>query len=251
MQITLNKIPFDVRAVDGPLRAALLADPVVARGAARVVWEWNGAEKKGRFLAPTTPEKGLPVPTGMAAFVAKAGSGAVQKAEGPTQKMSERMLAAVGAKDWGQLMQAVARVTGVPQKKVPFEAFASLNDKGSYRIVMAAEFQVLELSNAARNLTTYVFLPGIVSFLHAMSEPVEGAPLPGSIRPAFVIPPGTQAAMAMRRMAVARRLTELQAELGETRPADLPQDDPRRAAIAKLGAEWKLLQPKKDAPKAA
>jgi hypothetical protein len=48
----------------------------------------------------------------------------------------------------------------------------------------------------------------------------------------------------MRRVAVARRLTEMQAELGETKPNELAPDDPRRNVIAKLGAEWKVLQPK-------
>ena len=50
-----------------------------------------------------------------------------------------------------------------------------------------------------------VFVPGLVSFSHVMKEPMEGAALPGSIRPGFVLPPPTQAALSMRRMAVARR----------------------------------------------
>lgn len=247
MQITLNKIAFDVKPVDGALRAALLADPAIARGALRPVWAWDREARKGRFLVPTTPQQGVPLPTGLLVYVPKPGANGAgpQKAEGPTAKMAERFLAAVGAKDFGQVMQALARVTGVPVKKLPFDLFAPLNDKGSYTILMETEFQVVELSNTARNLSAYVFLPGLASFSHAMKEAAEGAPLPGSIRPVFVIPPGTQAGMTMRRLAVARRLTEMQAELGGLKPADLPQEDPRRPVIARLGAEWKALQPKK------
>jgi len=246
MQITLNKIPFDVAPVAGPLREALLADPSIERGLAREVWAWDRAEGKGRYLVPVTPERGLPLPTGLLAFVPRPGAngGAPRKADGPTARMAERLLATVGATSFPQLMQAIARVTGIPQKTLPLEAFAILNPLASYRVVMETAFSVLSLSNPARNLVAYVFVPGLVAFSHAMDEAPEGAPAPGSIRPGFVIPPGNQAALAMRRMAVARRLTELQAELGETRPADLPAGDPRRNAVAQLGAEWRVLSPK-------
>jgi hypothetical protein len=252
MQITLNKVPFDVRPVEAALRAALLADPMIRRAVVRPVWAWDHAARKGSYLLPVTAEQGVPVPMGLAAFVAKPGTNGAgpQKAEGPSARMAERVVEAVGAKDWGQVMQAVARTVGVPQKKVPFEAFAALNAKGSYQIRMETEFQVVELANAGRNLSAFVFLPGIVAFHHVLAEGVEDAPQPGSIRPAFVLPPGTQAGLAMRRLAVARRLNEMQAELGGERPADLPPTDPRRAAVAKLGAEWRALQPK-NAPKAA
>jgi hypothetical protein len=246
MQITLNKIPFDVKPVEGNLRTVLLSDPTVTRGAVRPVWAWDQAERKGRFLVPVTPDKALPLPSGVTVFVAKAGTNGAGplKAEGPTAKMAERFLAAVGAKNFGQVSGAFARVLGVPQKKLPFETFQPLNDKGSYTVLMQTEFSVLEIENAGRNLSAYLFVPGLVSFSHAVKEPIEGAPLPGSIRPGFVLPPPTQAALSMRRMAVARRLTEMQAELGETKPNELPAEDPRRSVIAKLGAEWKVLQPK-------
>ncbi len=246
MQITINKIAFDVKPVDGALRTALMADPAILRAAVRPVWAWDKAEGKGKFLVNPLPDQALPLPTGVLVYVPKvaAAGSAPQKAEGPTTKMGERFLEAVGAKNFAQVMQAIARVTGVPKRKLPFEVFQPLNAKGDYTVLMQAEFSVLELSNAGRNLSAYLFLTGLVSFVHVMKEPVEGASLPGSIRRGFVVPPGTQAAMTMRRLAVASRLNELQAELGETKPADLPMDDPRRAAIVKLGAEWKVLQPK-------
>lgn len=254
MQISLNRIPFEVRPVDGDLRAALLAEPVILRGAQRPVWAWDKDEGRGRFLVPTAPGGAIALPTGLTVFVPRPGAagGAIRKADGPTAKMAERFLAAVGAKDWGQVLQALSRVTGVPQRKVPLEGFAPLNPLASYLVRMDIEFQVLELSHAGRNLAAFVFLPGLASFRPMLREaPAEGAALPAVPRPAFVIPPPTQAVAALRRLAVARRLTEMQAELGGTRPADLPEGDPRRLAVARLGAEWKALQPRKAPTRAA
>ena len=243
MQITLNKVPFDIAPVEGPLRRALLADPAVARAASREVWAWDG--EHGQALVPLTAQKGVALPPGLAVFVARAGSGAEapQRADGPTRKMAERVLAAVGAKSFGQVMQALARVTGIPQKSIPFDAFAGLRPH-PHRVRLETEFAVVELSNAARNLQAFLFVPGLVSFAHAMDEVPEGVPLPGSIRPGFVIPPLNQAVHTLRRMAVARALTEMQADLGGLQPADLAADDARRAGIARLGAEWKVLQAK-------
>lgn len=254
MQITLNRIPFEVRPVEAALRAALMADPMIRRGASRPVWAWDREEGRGRFLVATTPDRGLALPTGLTVFVPKAGANGAgpQKADGPTAKMAERFLAAVGAKEWPQVLQAVSRVTGVPQRKVPIETFAPLNPLGSYQLRMETGFQVVELSSAGRNLAAFLFLPGLVGFMPILKEaPPEGAALPTLSRPIYVIPPGTEAALALRRMAVARRLTEMQAELGGIRPADLPEGDPRRAEVARLGAEWKVLQPRKAPTKAA
>lgn len=246
MQITLNKIAFDVRPVDGALRAALLADPAIARGVRRDVWEWDKAKGEGRFLAPVTETKGLPLPPGIAVFVQKPGtnSAGVQRADGPTAKMAERFLAAVGAKSFAQVMQGLARVTGIPQKKVPFEAFAALNPLGSYRLRLETDHAVVELASPARNLAVYAFVPGLVAFSHVMDEAPEGAPASGSIRPGFVLPPLNQAAQTIRRMATAKRLTEMQADLGDAKPNDLVPGDPRRDVIARLAAEWKALAPK-------
>ena len=248
MQITLNKIPFDVRPVDAPLRQALLSDPVIQRGPSRPVWAWTREEGKGAYLVPTTPDKAVALPTGLTVFVPRAGAPlpgqAVQKADGPTAKMSERFLAAVGAKDWNPVLQAVSRVTGIPSRKLPLETFAPLNPFGSYQLRLDTEFQVVELAHAARNLQAFLFLPGLVSFRAVLREPpAEGATLPAIPRTMSVVAPGTKAALAFRRLAVAKRLNEMQADLGGVRPADLPQDDPRRFEVARLGAEWKALQP--------
>jgi hypothetical protein len=246
MQITLNKIPFDVRAVDAPLRAALMAEPVVVRGASRPVWSWDKATGKGRYLVPTLPSRALALPTGLSTFVARPGlnGGGPQKAVNPTAKMSERVLAALGAKEWPPVLQALARVLGVPQKTVPFDAFGVLNGLIDYRVAMDTQFQVVELANDARNLSAYLFLPGLVGFRPLLPEGTPPETLPRLQQTVFVIPPPTQGAMALRRLAVARRLTELQADLAGALPADLPPEDPRRSEAARLGAEWKVLQPK-------
>lgn len=251
MQIELNKIRFDVKPVEAPLRAALLADPVIARGASRPVWAWNHEEGKGGYLVPTTADKAIPLPTGLTVFVPKPGTAGTvpQKAEGPTAKMGERFLAALNAKDWSQVLQPLARITGVPQRKVPLETYAALKPLGSFHLRMEMDFQVVELSHAGRNLAAFLFLPGIVGFQPFLkAAPAEGTVLPPIARQLFVIPPATQAALSLRRLAVARRLSEMQAELGGTKPADLPQDDPRRATVTKLGAEWKVLQQPAKAP---
>jgi hypothetical protein len=154
MQITLNKVPFEVRPVEGPLRTALLAEPGLRRAAGRAVWAWDKEARTGRFLVPTTPDKSLAAPLGLAAFVAKAGAtngAGVQKAEGPHGQDVRAVPRRRGRQKWDSVMQAVARVTGVPQKKIPFEEFASLNEATSYEIRMLTEFQVLELSNPSRN----------------------------------------------------------------------------------------------------
>lgn len=246
MQITLNKIPFDVRAVDAPLRVALMAEPVVVRGASRPVWAWDREAGKGRWLVPVLPSRALALPTGITTFVARPGLNGAgpQKAVNPTAKMSERVLQALGAKDWAQVVQALARVLGVPQKTVPFDGFALLNGLTDYRIAMETQFQVVELANDARNLGAYLFLPGLVGFRPLLPEGTPPETLPRLQQTVYVIPPPTQGAMALRRLAVARRLTELQADLAGARPADLPAEDPRRAEAARLGAEWKVLQPK-------
>jgi hypothetical protein len=132
------------------------------------------------------------------------------------------------------------------------ETFAPLNAVGTYQIRLDTEFQVLELSNAARNLQAFLFLPGLVSFRAVLREaPPEGTTLPAIPRTLSVVVPGNKAALALRRLAVAKRLSEMQVDLAGVRPADLPQADPRRAEVARLGAEWKALQPKGEAPKAA
>lgn len=249
MQITLNKVPFDVSAVEGTLRSALLADPAIATGVSREVWAWDGTA--GRWLVPVTQDQALPLPVGLTVYVPRAGSGAPEKADGPTRRMAERLMAAVGATSMGQIMQAVARVTGVPKKTLPLEPFAAAKAAGPLRIAMEVEFAVLSLANAARNLQAYLFVPGLVAFRHEAETVPEGVPAPGSIRPGFVIPPLNQATHAMRRMAVARRLTEIQADLGDLKPGDLPEGDPRRLEIAKLGAEWRALQTQPKATRAA
>lgn len=243
MQITLNKIAFDVTPVDAPLRLALLADPGIARATTRDVWAWDKDAAKGRFLAPVTAERGVALPPGLSVFVPRPGA-AAERADGPTAKMAERLVQAVGAQSLTAITQALARVVGIPQRRLPFDAFAPLNPLASYRVRLHTDYAVLALANAARNLAAYAFVPSLVVFTHVAEDAPEDAPKPGSIRPGFVLPPANQAALTMRRMATARRVAELQADLGDLKPGDLPPGDPRRDVVARLGAEWKVLAPK-------
>jgi hypothetical protein len=251
MQITLNRIPFDVRPVEDGLRRALLSDPVIRQGLSRAVWSWDAEARKGHFTVPVTPQKGVPLPSGLMAWVARPGTNGAgpAKAEAPTRRMAERFLAALGAKGFQDVMQALTRVIGLPQRTVPFEAFAALGQDAPYTIRMESDLAVIELAAPSRNLSVYLFLPGLVAFAHDWTgEAPEGRPAAGSIRPGFIIPPPTQAAQAMRRLALAQRLQEVQAGLGGVKPADLPADDPRRALVARLGAEWRALQPQPTSP---
>jgi hypothetical protein len=246
MQITLNAIAFDIVPVDEPLRLALLREPAIARGRRRDIWAWDAPTRKGGYLVPGVTAQGLPLPTGLSVFVPRPGANGAGpvRAEGPSERMAERLLAALGAKGFAPVSQALSRVTGVPVQKVPLEAFAALRAHGSYRIRIEIDLAVVAMSNAARNLTAYLFLPALAVFAHAMEAPPEDAPAPGSIRPGYVLAPPTQAAQALRRLALVRRMQHLQAELGGVKPADLPAGDIRRAVAARLGAEWKALQPK-------
>ncbi|EPX85203.1 hypothetical protein ruthe_01759, partial [Rubellimicrobium thermophilum DSM 16684] len=137
------------------------------------------------------------------------------KAEAPTRKMAERFLAALGAKGLPEVMQALTRIIGLPQKTIPFEAFAGLGEEVSYSIRMDSDLAAVELAAPSRNLSVFLFLPALVVFAHDWAgEPPEGRPAAGSIRPGFIIPPPTQAAQAIRRLALAQRLQEVQAGLG-------------------------------------
>lgn len=252
MQITLNRIPFDVRPVDDARRRAILADPVVRPGIVRPVWlrQADGGERR---LAEGPAEAALPLPAGLIAWVPKAGPAGETpaKADGPSARMAERFLSAVGAKGFPEVMRAMARVTGMPGARLPREAFAACEGKGAYTILLHTDLAVVELENAGRNLSVHLLLPSLAAFSHLWGGPGDAAaespadgPAAGSIRPGFLVPPPSEAASGLRRLALARRIEELQAQMAGVTAADLPADDPRRALLGRLAAEWRLLQPK-------
>lgn len=254
MKIKLNNIEFDVTPVPSALREVLLADEVIARGAWRDIWRWDHAAQGGEYMVQLTPQKGVPIGNGVSFFVARPGvEGPPRRADAPTEKMGRRFVEGVGAKSLVEVMQALTRVVGLPQRPAPLAQFAALNPVASYTLRQHVDFAVVQLSNAARNLSAYFFVPGQVIYrAHVTDVPdpaaheavIAAEPKLANLQPGFVLAPGTDANLALRRLAMLQRLADLKAGMGETQPGELPEDDPRRHLIARLGVEWRLLAAK-------
>jgi hypothetical protein len=249
MKLKLNTVEFDVQPVPDHLRRVLLSDPILQQGVSREVWRWDATAKEGTPLVAMTPQKGVPLPNGVSFYVHKPGA-ADQKADAPSAKMAKRVLEAVGAKSILDVMQAVNRIARLPQKTLPLKEFEKLSTVASYTMRIHIDYSVLHASNAARNLALYLFIPGQCSFtarIDSVPDQIaydaateENAQL-ARVQPGFIIPPGTEANMMLRRMALAQRITEIQAGMGGMQPKDLPLDDPRRLTIARLSLEWQAL----------
>jgi hypothetical protein len=256
MKLTLNKVDFDIQPVAAPLRDALLADPIIRQGVTREVWRWDAATRTGTPLVAMTAQKGVPLPNGVSFFVARPGS-ATQKADGPSAKMAERVLEAVGAKSITDVMQAVNRVVRLPQKTLPLKEFEKLSAVASHTLRIHVDYAVLYAANAARNLGLYIFIPGQCAFTARIDAVPDQAAYDAALaenaqlarlQPGFVIPPGTEANIMLRRMALAQRITEIQQSLGGTDIRDLPPGDLRRLTIARLSLEWQAINsPRKKA----
>lgn len=250
MQIKINGIDFDVTPVAGPLRAALLADPLIAQAIVRDVWEWDVATQKGKGLTPLVDNRAAVLPNGIGFFVAKAGpGGALVKNNPPSTNMAKRFLKATGAKDLNALMSALNRILELPRKVIPFETFRPLNATASYRIRMVTEFVVLQMQNAARNLTAYLYLPSQVGF-HAeitgipdqAAHDAKGID-PVRLRPGFFVPAQSKAVLGMRRAALTKAFEELQAEIMAAGGAEAATDAQKMRA-ARINAEWQILTPR-------
>lgn len=253
MRIKINQIDFDVTPVGAQMRAALLSDPVIGQAILRNVWEWDAAAGSGRPLTPLLNNRAAVLPNGLSFFVAKAGpDGRIVKNEAPSAAMATRFLKVTGAKDLKELMGALNRIVELPQKILPLDVFAPLNATASYRLKMFTDFAVVQLQNAGRNLTAYLFLPAQVGF-HAelgaipdqAAHDAAGVDM-NKLRPGFIVPARAPAAQAMRRAALARQFEELQAEMqalgGPEKATDL-----HRLRAARLAAEWKVIAPKQKA----
>jgi hypothetical protein len=256
MKLTLNKVEFDIQPVPGPVREALLADPILRQGVSREVWRWDAATRTGTPLVAITAQKGVPLPNGVSFFVARPGAPA-QKADGPSAKMAERVLEAVGAKSITDVMKAINRIARLPQKTLPLKEFEALSAVASHTLRVHVDYAVLHAVNTARNLGFYLFVPGQCSFTARIDTvpdqaaydkaAAENARLTRT-QPGFIIPPGNEANLMLRRTALAQRITEIQQSLGGMNPADLPADDLRRLTLARLGLEWQALnRPRKAA----
>lgn len=250
MQIKLNDIVFEVTPVISPLRQALLTDPVMTQGVWRDVYQWDAVTQTGKVLVNTTAAGTVPLGNGVTFFVPKAGSDMPVKSESGSKRMAERFLAALKAKSIVDVVRAFNSIVSMAQKSLPLTNYAALNPVASYTIKMHVDFAAVALRNASRNLTAYGMIPGQVAFHHEISAVVDqagydGLPVPtlAQIMPAFIIPPQNKANHAIRRMALAQRLQDLQPAMAAL-PKEGPQDpatEGLRRGYARLAAEWKAL----------
>lgn len=254
MKIKLNKIEFDVTGVPGDLRQVLLSDPVIRQGVWREVWRWDHAAQAGSHTARLTENKAVPLPNGLSFFVPRAGQeGRLTPNEGPTKLMAKRFVEAVGAKNTAEILGALQRILGIAQRVIPHSQFAPLNPVASYAIRMHTEFNVLQLREAGRNLTAYLFIPGQVGFMADVTDkPDIGAydkvmadnPKLVAPQPAFVVPAQSKANQNARMIALAKRIEELQPQIAKLTEGGKPLEDiGLRNAFGRTVAEWRALQP--------
>lgn len=252
MRIKINDIDFDVTPVPGPLRLALLSDPVLMQAIMRDIWEWDAVSKTGKALASLHENRAAVLPNGLTFFVPKtAADGRIVKAEAPSTSMAKRFLKATEAKSLNDLMGALNRVVELNRKTVPFEVFRPLNATASYRIRMYTDFVAVKIENAARNLTAYLLLPSQVGF-HAELGTIpdaaahEAAVAAGldvnAMRPGFIVPARAPATLGMRRAALAKGFDELQADLVAQGGPETASDVQKMRA-ARLATEWRAIQP--------
>ena len=250
MQIKLNDIVFEVTPVVTLLRQALLNDPVMTQGVWRDVYHWDATAQTGKVLTATTAAGTVPLGNGLTFFVPKAGSDLPVKSESGSVRMAERFLEALKAKTIVDVVRAFNSIVAMAQKSLPLVNYTSLNPVASYTIKMHVDFAAVALRNASRNLTAYAFIPGQVSFHHEISAIIDEAgyaalpaPTMAQIMPAFIIPPQNKANHAIRRMALAQRLQDMQPAMAAL-PKEGPQDpatEGLRRGYARLAAEWKAL----------
>lgn len=250
MQIKLNDIVFEVTPVITPLRAALLTDPVMMQGVWRDVYHWDATAQTGKVMTSTTVSGTVPLGNGITFFVPQAGVDPLVKSESGSVRMAERFLESLKAKTITDVVRAFNSIVAMAQKSIPLANYAALNPVASYTIKMHVDFAAVALRNAGRNLTAYAFVPGQVAFHHEISAIVDEAgyaslPAPplAQIMPAFIIPPQNKANHAIRRMALAQRLQDMQpamAALPQEGPQD-PSTEALRRGYARLAAEWKAL----------
>jgi len=256
MKIKLGKAEFEVGAVAGQMREALLSDPVIAQGVWRDVYRWDASAKSGKILVPTSQDGGVPLGNGLNFFVPRvAANGAVVKSETASNTMAKRFLEAVGARQIIDVIKGLNTVINLPQKTLPLANFSPLNPAVSYLIKMHVDFAVVQLRDAGRNLTAYVYVPGQVAFHHEITAIVDQAaydaliaatPAMAQPQPAFIVPARSKANQTIRMIALARRIEEMQPAIAKlTKDAPVtPGNDHLRRTFGRAVAEWRAISPK-------
>ena len=251
MKIKINAVEFDIEPVAAALRQTILSDPVLSRGIWREVWQWDAVAQQGKPLAAMTERRAVPLGNGIAFFVPRIGpQGELIKNEGPSKKMAERVMKATGAKTLPELMNALNRILNLPQKELPLASFAALNPVASYKVGMYVDYNVVHMTNAARNLSAYLLIPGQVAFRHQVTAIPDQAAhdavlaaTPGlaTVQPAFVVPARTKANLGLRTLAVGRALADLQDDIRTAGgPEKATEAQVRRAT--QLSTEWRVLR---------
>ncbi|PHP28370.1 hypothetical protein [Limimaricola cinnabarinus] len=245
MKIKLNGIEFDVTAVEGDLREAILGDPIVARAVWRDVYAWDGRAQEGQPTGPVTKAGAIPLANGISFYVPKGAQ--LEKNESASKTSGERFLKALGVKSSIDVLKAMARLLGLPQKVLP-KAFDPLKPVASFTLKMHVEHSVLRLRNASRNLQAYVLVPGQVGFHHEITEIVDRAghealmaekPELKTLTPMFLVPAQSKANREMRATALMAQTRELAAQAQGKTAEELPEA--LRMRIGRNQAELRML----------
>ncbi|PYE84313.1 hypothetical protein [Pseudoroseicyclus aestuarii] len=264
MKITLNKVEFEPLAVSEPMRDAIMAQPQMANATWRDVWHWDMEAQSAKTLVTLTQTGAVPLPNGLVFFVPKPGTeDAPQRADQSSQKMAGRILEAVGTRNPVELLRALAKVLMLPQKKLPLEPFAPLNDVASYTLKMHVDHSIVQMRCASRNLSFYMAVPGQVAFHadvtgvkddEAYEALVAEKPELKTLQPRFLVPPRNRANRDIRAMALIHRARTLQAEAQQRQSGGeevLPEA--LRMSLGMVQAELRMLaqSAQKQAPQQA
>lgn len=245
MKIKLNGIEFDVTAVEGGLRDAILTDPVVVKAVWRDVYTWDAAAQEGKPTGPMTQTGAIPLANGISFYVPK--GDAYQKNESASRTSGERFLKALEVRSSIDVLKALARLLGMPQKTMPKE-FDPLKPVASFTLKMHVEHSVLRLRNASRNLQAYVLVPGQIGFHHEVTsiadQPgydalIAEQPKLKSLTPMFLVPARSKANREMRATALMAQTKELAAQAEGKTAEELPEA--LRMRIGRNQAELRML----------
>jgi hypothetical protein len=246
VRISLNGVEFDVEPVAEMMRLALLSDPIIAPSLSRAIYRWDAAAQAGKFRTPVTQSGAAPLPNGMTFFIPKAGPGGmVVKNEDATRRMAARFLTAVGLDSVEDAIKTINTAVNLPQKTVPLGVFERLNPAASYDVIMQLSFDVVRLRSAAEDISAYLFLPGRVSFHHEVKaitnremydQLVAEHPQISDLQCSFVVPSRSKANAEVRKIALRKRLPDLQSALEKL--SDISALKHARILIDQAEAEW-------------